>query len=143
MGAGRGRPVPGGRDGMSAEELTEDQALALWCDRLPSLQTRAARAGLASRLDRDIARVRDGGSAVRACRKWLPEDDEPGGRTTRSWSGETGTAFASLPGGREIRRTGVGAYACPTGACARRAGRDEQGHPPACAAFGTPMQAMG
>ncbi|MEV7427559.1 hypothetical protein [Streptomyces sp. NPDC091212] len=121
-------------------ELTEREALALWCDQLPSLREMAARTGATARLERDIGRVRDSGSALRACRKWLP-DDVSG--ATRSWSGESGTPFVALPGRQEVRRTGVGAYVCPTDACTRRSGRDPQGHPPTCAVLGTAMRVVG
>ncbi|SFJ30882.1 hypothetical protein [Amycolatopsis sacchari] len=116
--------------------MREDAALARWCENLPRLREEAARTGAAARLDREIARVRDGGSAVSACRKWL--DTEPAGGV-RSWAEPPGAAIAGLPGSPPVTSVGAGAYRCPRQRCSRTAGRDEHGHVPGCAAFGVPM----
>lgn len=118
---------------MGTSEPTEAEAFADWCARLPGLREEAAAAGVADRLDRDVARVREGGSARAAQRKW----SAPGGGAWRSWSEPAGAAMAGLPGRALL--TSVGDYRCPAGRCPRRATRDEHGHPPTCALFDRPM----
>ncbi|MFC9646280.1 hypothetical protein ACFTZF_48805 [Streptomyces mirabilis] len=121
---------------MAAEELTEAEALALWCARLPGLWDQARATGVAERLERDAARVRDGGSAQRAVRKWLQDADA---ETARSWSGRSVLNLAGFPGAPRTPTVGAGRYGCPLGKCDRTAGRDAQGHTPVCHAFGASM----
>ncbi|MFE4256265.1 hypothetical protein ACFRU3_43965 [Streptomyces sp. NPDC056910] len=121
---------------MAAEELTEAEALALWCARLPGLRDQARATGVAERLERDAARVRDGGSAQRAVRKWLQDADA---ETERSWSGRSLLNLAGFPGAPRTPTVSAGRYGCPLGKCDRTAGRDTQGHTPVCHAFGASM----
>ncbi|MFF3335321.1 hypothetical protein ACFYWX_38255 [Streptomyces sp. NPDC002888] len=123
---------------MAADEpTTEAEALALWCARLPGLREQARATGVGERLDRDAARVREGGSAQRAVRKWL-QDGEP--EATRTWSGRDLLGMVGFPGAARTPTVGAGRYACPLDRCARTCGRDAQGHVPVCHAFGTAMQ---
>ncbi|MEE6257455.1 hypothetical protein [Plantactinospora sonchi] len=121
---------------MDGSVTSEDEALGLWCENLPALRAEAARAGAAGRLDRDVARVRSGGSVLSAYRKWLATADPA---TWRTWSEPGGVAMAGLPGPSPVGPVGTGSYRCPVGRCGRTAGRDPQGHPPDCAAFDAPM----
>ncbi|MDX3853917.1 hypothetical protein [Streptomyces sp. AK02-01A] len=121
---------------MEESDPTEDEAFAVWCAHLTAIREEAAEAGATARLERDVARVRAGGSALTAYRKWRSAD-EPG--TWRSWSDPPGAGVAGLPGPSPVKPTGAGAYRCPVTRCDRRAARDEQGHVPTCAAFDIPM----
>ncbi|MGW4231701.1 hypothetical protein ACWEF9_20800 [Streptomyces sp. NPDC004980] len=121
---------------MEGSEPTEDEAFAAWCAQLPAISEEAAEAGASARLERDVARVRAGGSALTAYRKWRGTDG-PG--TWRSWSEPAGTGMAGLPGPSPLKPAGAGSYRCPEARCDRRASRDEQGHPPVCAALDIPM----
>ena len=114
---------------------TEGEAFAAWCAQLPEVRAEAVRNGATARLERDVVRVREGGSAAAACRKWLSDDD----RAWRSWSEPAGVGMAGLPGPSRVPPAGVGDYRCPRNRCGRRVGRDEHGHVPVCAAFDAPM----
>ena len=59
-----------------------DDVLAVWCALLPVLREQARAHGLLNRFDRDAERVRAGGSAAPALRKWQPRD----ARGARGWS---------------------------------------------------------
>ncbi|MET7853221.1 hypothetical protein AB0D78_47520 [Streptomyces avermitilis] len=122
---------------MAAEEPTEAEALTLWCARLPGLRDHARSSGVADRLDRDAARVREGGSARRAVRKWLQDEDA---QATRNWSGRELLGLVGFPGAMRSPTVGAGTYGCPFDRCDRTEGRDAQGHVPVCHAFGTAMQ---
>ncbi|MCX5416158.1 hypothetical protein [Streptomyces sp. NBC_00059] len=121
---------------MEGSEPTEDEAFAAWCAQLPAISEEAEEAGASARLERDVARVRAGGSALAAYRKWRGTEGIP---VWRSWSEPVGAGLAGLPGPSPVRPAGTGAYRCPLTRCDRRAPRDEQGHLPTCAAFGIPM----
>ena len=120
---------------MGKSDPTEGEAYTAWCAQLPAVRVEAARSGAMARLEREIARVRDGGSAVAACRKWLSADEH----AWRSWSEPAGAGMAGLPGPAQGLPVGVGDYGCPRGRCDRRAGRDAHGHVPVCSAFDAPM----
>lgn len=115
---------------------TEDEALVAWCERLPAIRAEASAVGAAARLERDIARVREGGSALVAYRRWLGTDEADSWRT---WSEPAGSAMPGLPGLPRAVPAGTGDYRCPQDRCTRRASRDELGHPPVCAAFDVAM----
>jgi len=116
---------------------SEADILAAWCALLPALRERARDEGVQDRLDRDVERVGAGGSARSALRKWQPDD---AGSEQRGWSDRSTVAMAQLPGWGGAAGIGAGTYVCPRDRCNRRSSRDEHGHPPLCAAFGTPMQ---
>ncbi|MFG1953409.1 hypothetical protein [Micromonospora sp. NPDC048830] len=116
---------------------SEADALADWCALLPTLREQARSNGVLDRLDRDAERVREGGSAQRALRKWGPRDSVG---NQRSWSDRTTVGLAVLPGGGRPPGAGSAEYVCPRDRCARRAHRDEHGHLPRCTAFDTPMR---
>lgn len=122
---------------MTADVPAPVTELALWCARLPELREQAQAAGVTERLDRDVARVRDGGSVHRAVRKWL-QDESPG--TVRSWSGRNDVSMVGFPGAATRPVVSAGAYACPADRCGRTAERDADGHTPVCHAFGTVMR---
>ncbi|MET8046592.1 hypothetical protein ABZU75_03255 [Streptosporangium sp. NPDC005286] len=122
---------------MAADELTEAEALALWCARLPGLRDQARAIGVTERLDRDAARVRDGGSARRAVRKWLQDEDA---ETARNWSGRSSLSIVGFPGGARPPVVSAGSYGCPIDRCDRTAGRDAQGHTPVCHTSGAAMR---
>lgn len=126
---------------MGRTPLNEAKALALWCQALPRLSEFATRAGAATRLERDISRIRQGGSAVSACLKWLIPPEEPPD-ATRSDNGVASHDpwFAALPNAQMTARTGTGTYVCPEGRCGRRAERDSSGHPPICAVLEVSMR---
>ena len=121
---------------MAEPGRTEDEALVAWCERLPAIRAEAVAAGAAARLERDIARVRGGGAALVAYRKWLGDADPD---RWRAWSEPSGAAMPGLPGLSRSAPAGTGDYRCPRSRCTRRTGRDEAGHPPVCAAFDQPM----
>lgn len=122
---------------MAADEPTEAEALALWCALLPELRERARAVGVVARLDREAARVRDGGSARRAVRKWLADEvTEP----VRTWSDRPMSSMVGFPGAPRPPSVRSGGYGCPLDRCERTAGRDPQGHPPVCHAFGMTMR---
>ncbi|WP_424186692.1 hypothetical protein ACOBQX_02380 [Actinokineospora sp. G85] len=115
-------------------ELDEGQALVLWCAVLPDLRRAAVVGRWTDRLERAAVRVREGGSALDACRQFDLVDGQPG-EPTRNVA-DPGSAPA-YPGARGPRppRAGRGDYRCPRGLCARRDSRDDDGHPPMCALF--------
>jgi hypothetical protein len=115
---------------------TEDEALVAWCERLPAIRAEAVADGATARLERDIARIRGGGSALIAYRRWLGTE-APG--AWRTWSEPAGPAMPGLPGLSTAEPAGTGDYRCPLGRCTRRASRDEFGHPPVCNAFDVAM----
>ncbi|MEU2390167.1 hypothetical protein [Streptomyces sp. NPDC007369] len=136
-GAGAGAGSASGAGGES-----EAAALARWCAGLAELREQARVTGVGERLERDADRVRQGGSARRAVGKWLQGDGGsagPGG-PARSWSDRGATAMAGFPGSPRTPSAGAGRYGCPSGRCDRTAGRDAQGHLPACHAYGTAMR---
>lgn len=116
---------------------SEADFLAEWCALLPELRDQARNNGVLNRLDRDAERVRAGAPARRALLKWQPPD--PAG-AHRSWSDRPTFAVAGLPGMARSPGVSAGEYVCPRDRCARRASRDEHGHPPRCTAFDTPMR---
>ncbi|MFI1995577.1 hypothetical protein [Actinoplanes sp. NPDC020271] len=116
---------------------SEADALAAWCAMLPALRERARQEGVLDRLNRDADRVSGGGSARPALRKWQPEDQD---QAQRTWSDRPTAGLPRLPGWGAAAGLGAGAYVCPQDRCNRRAARDDDGHPPNCAAFGTPMR---
>ncbi|MEU6927478.1 hypothetical protein [Streptomyces sp. NPDC046631] len=116
---------------------TGSDALTRWCDQLPTLLVQARQAGVLDRVERDIVRIQQGGSATRAVERWMPP--EPGG-PARSWSDRPSNAMADIPGLRTTPGISAGQYACPRDRCERRERRDDHGHPPDCAAFGVPMR---
>lgn len=110
--------------------------LAAWCSLLPVLRERARVESVLDRLERDVARVGAGASARTALRKWQPEEE---GEAKRGWSDRPTVAMPQLPSWGGEPGVGAGAYVCPRNRCNRRSSRDQAGHPPQCAAFGTPM----
>lgn len=122
---------------MAVDEPNETEALTLWCARLPGLRDHARSTGVAERLDRDAARVRDGGSAGRAVRKWLQDEDE---QALRDWAGHELLGLVGFPGAVRSPTLAAGTYGCPLDRCERTEGRDAQGHVPVCHAFGTAMR---
>ncbi|WP_431997037.1 hypothetical protein [Streptomyces fungicidicus] len=122
---------------MTSEEPTESEALAIWCARLPGLREQARRTGVGERLDRDVARVQEGGSALRAVRKWVRDEDP---EVVRAWSGRDVLGLVGFPGVTRPTPVGTGTYVCPRERCDRTAGRDAQGHVPVCHAFGAAMR---
>ena len=121
----------------------EGQALVLWCTSLPDLREAAVAGRWTDRLERAAARVRDGGSAVDACRQFDLLDAEAAELTRNAGDPGAAPVFPSTRGPRPPR-TGRGDYRCPRGVCARRDRRDDAGHPPVCALFdGEPMTPAG
>lgn len=116
---------------------SEADVLAAWCTLLPALRERARQEGVLDRLNRDVERVSGGGSARPALRKWRPEEY---GEEQRTWSDRPTVGMARLPGWGGAAGLGAGAYVCPEDRCNRQSTRDDDGHPPLCAAFGTPMR---
>jgi hypothetical protein len=116
---------------------SEAEAMADWCAALPALRERARAEGVLDRLDRDGARIVGGQSARPALRKWRPQATD---RDQRGWSDRATVGMPQLPGWEGAAGIGAGTYTCPRERCTRRATRDEAGHPPQCATFGTPMQ---
>ncbi|MFD0201093.1 MULTISPECIES: hypothetical protein [Saccharothrix] len=117
-------------------EMDEGQALVLWCLVLPDLRRAAAAGRWSDRLERTAALVRDGGSALDACRRFdlIPGDDADGG--TRGVGEQPGVAGAYPdPRGARPPGTGRGEYRCPRGVCGRYDRRDDAGRPPVCALF--------
>ncbi|ONI81451.1 hypothetical protein ALI144C_19135 [Actinosynnema sp. ALI-1.44] len=124
-------------------DFDEADALILWCTILPDLRREAMAGRWTDRLERAAVRVREGGSALDACRQFDLIDTETES-TTRS-GGEPGITHV-YPMSRSPRapRTGRGDYSCPHRLCARRDERDDDGHPPVCALFDNePMQPTG
>ncbi|WP_434441578.1 hypothetical protein [Lentzea sp. E54] len=115
----------------------EQDFLALWCAQLPSLRDHARRNGVLARLDRDVGRVREGGSAHRALLKWLPPESA---EALRGWADRPAAGIAALPGVGATPGTNAGDYVCPRDGCGRHARRDEHGHVPRCTAFDEPMR---
>jgi hypothetical protein len=113
-------------------EVGERTMLAWLCAQLPVLRVAADRYGWRDRLDREIAAVQDGGSAVRACRRLgLPIDPDQ----QKSADGQ----LASLAALGLDSVTVEGDYLCPHGRCGRRAHADQHGRQPVCALDSTPM----
>ncbi|MFG3496744.1 hypothetical protein [Streptomyces sp. NPDC047886] len=125
---------------VTGDEPNEAEALALWCAGLPGLRDHARAHGVTERLDRDATRVREGGSALRAVRKWLQDGTT---ETTRSWSGRGSPGMVGIPGTVRAPVVSAGTYACPADRCDRVAGRDAQGHAPVCHALGATMRPSG
>lgn len=115
------------------DELDEPRALALWCAWLPELRARAVEGFWTDRLTRAEARVREGSSAVAACRKFGltgPSGPPPSSR------GEPLTpGVVVAPGLDPVPSVGRGSYTCPQRRCPRRASRDDSGRPPTCTLF--------
>jgi hypothetical protein len=107
----------------------ERLAITVLCTALPTLRIRAARGFWEDILDRHVAEVSAGGSAVAACRE-LALDVHPDGRpgTRGGESGIDGATTDWLP-----PPVLMGDYVCPLRRCARRADRDDHGRPPRCA----------
>ncbi|MFI9006029.1 hypothetical protein ACIGNX_02190 [Actinosynnema sp. NPDC053489] len=133
-----------------AVEVDEGGALVLWCLMLPELRRAAAAGGWADRLERTATRVREGGSALDACRRFdlipdgLGEDGIGDGGIGDGGIGDggvrgiepTGPANAYPdPRGPRSPAVGRGSYRCPRGRCGRRDHRDDEGRPPVCALF--------
>jgi hypothetical protein len=119
-----------------AAEIDEGQALVLWCLLLPDLRRAAAAGRWSDRLERAVAQVREGGSALDACRRFdlLPDEDRD--ETSRGPVEPAGVAGAYPdPRGSRPPSTGRGEYRCPRGLCGRHDRRDEQGRPPVCSLF--------
>lgn len=116
---------------------SEADYLALWCLLLPELRAAARQGGVLDRLNRDADRVKEGGPAKQALRKWGPVD--PDG-AQRSWADRPVLGIAALPGRGRVPGAGAGEYSCPFDRCGREASRDENGHPPRCTAFDVPMR---
>jgi hypothetical protein len=112
----------------------EGQALVLWCTLLPNLHQAAVAGRWTDRLERAASRVREGGSALDACRQFDLLDAESAEPTRNV--GDPGSTPV-YPTSRSPRppRTGRGDYSCPRRLCARRDRRDDDGHPPVCALF--------
>ncbi|MFE9746823.1 hypothetical protein ACFYOT_18125 [Saccharothrix saharensis] len=119
-----------------AVELDEGQALVLWCLMLPELRRAAAAGRWSERLERTAALVRDGGSALDACRRF---DLVPGADSDSSFRGIGDppgvTGAYPDPRGPRPPSTGRGEYRCPRGVCGRHDRRDDEGRPPVCALF--------
>ncbi|ASO20603.1 hypothetical protein FHR81_004715 [Actinoalloteichus hoggarensis] len=115
-------------------EFDEGDALVLWCALLPDLRRAAAAGRWTDRLERAAARVRDGGTALDACRQFDLLDAADRAEPTRSTDG-LGAAVYPTPRTPLPPRTGRGEYRCPRGRCARRDRRNDAGHPPVCALF--------
>lgn len=113
--------------------------MSLWCARLPDIREQARAYGVLDRLLRDVDRVRRGGSARAALRKWLPSGSS---EVRRGWSDRPLTGMTAIPGARMAPGVGAGDYACPLDRCSRRDHRDEQGHLPWCTAFDLPMRPL-
>ena len=132
-GVNRLRSVTQGDD--MVVEPDEGQAVVLWCLRLPGLRRAAAAGRWSDRLERTVAQVRDGGSALDACRRF---DLLPVERDDTSFRGvdpaDITTAFPD-PRGSRPPMTGRGEYRCPRGVCGRTDRRDDEGRPPVCALF--------
>jgi hypothetical protein len=121
------------------DDLDEPRALVLWCTSLPELRSRAVPGGWAPRLEREAGRVRDGGSAVAACRKYkLGPYAATHVEETRGPLPQSGDPLPQR-GIVPVRRVGRGNYRCPQGRCPREDTRDEHGHPPTCGLFDEPM----
>ncbi|MCE6994979.1 hypothetical protein LZG04_09185 [Saccharothrix sp. S26] len=119
-----------------AVELDEGQALVLWCLLLPELRRAAAVGGWSDRLDRAVARVRDGGSALDACRQFdLVAGDGPDDAARGVGEPSVVTNAYPDPRGPRPPSTGRGEYRCPRGVCGRHDRRDDEGRPPVCALF--------
>ncbi|MBP2329696.1 hypothetical protein JOF56_010081 [Kibdelosporangium banguiense] len=118
----------------------EGDALILWCTRLPELRKEAMAGRWTDRLERAVVRVREGGSALDACRQFDQLDEEPEESPTRDADPGSGHVYPR-PRGSRPPLTGRGNYGCPRRLCARMDQRDDKGHPPVCALFDNePMQ---
>jgi hypothetical protein len=121
----------------------EGHALILWCTILPDLRQQAIAGRWTDRLERAAARVREGGSALDACRQFDLIDDETV-EPTRNAGDPGATHVYPMPRSSRPPRTGRGTYGCPRRLCARLDERDDSGHPPVCALFDNePMQPTG
>jgi hypothetical protein len=119
-------------------DLGEGDALALWCTELPKLRLAALNDGRVVRLERVLARVRSGRSALAACQRYgLLNPATPDDGHTRG--GSTGADPFPQRGTGLVPPVGRGSYRCPRQRCPREAERDDQGRPPICALFDEPM----
>lgn len=116
------------------QQPAECAALALLCERLPQLGDVARAYGWTQRLDQEIQAVTAAGSALEACQRLglLESTLTPVSSQTRD-----GVTTVSIPGLEPVQMRGD--YTCPLRRCSRRAGRDQQGHPPRCALTGQAM----
>jgi hypothetical protein len=117
----------------------EGQALVLWCARLPELRAAAVAGGWTARLERAAARVREDGSALDACRQFELIEAGSAPPTRNIFTDPGALPVYPSPHSPRPPRTGRGDYGCPRRMCARRDGRDDDGHPPSCALFDEPM----
>lgn len=117
--------------------MSEREALAMWCQALPELESSAVDGGWQDTLYREAARVREGASAVDAFRV-LGYDPNSGQLKSVIRPGELpdlpGLAAPVIPSGR---------YGCPQGRCSRLDGRDADGHVPVCRVHGRPLRLQG
>jgi hypothetical protein len=110
----------------------EREAHEWLCANLAPLRVRARESDWVDKLEREVQSVRDGGSAVRACRSL-------GYRGTTSES--RGTFAGSIP----LAQLGIdpvvqlGEYVCPKRRCGRRESSGSDGAEPRCALFGGVM----
>jgi hypothetical protein len=107
--------------------LTEAEALALWCAMLPDLRRRARENGWDTRLEREIARLGAGKSAIRSCEKF--------GLIGQQIRREARDVL-DIPGQDPAKPVARGTFVCPENRCDRRGERDEVGRPPRCELFG-------
>ena len=127
-----------------AVEVDEGQALVLWCLLLPELRRAAAAGRWSDRLERTAARVRDGGSALDACRQFDLITDRGSDGAVRGVEPAGVAGAYPDPRGSRPPSTGRGEYRCPRGVCGRHDRRDEEGRPPVCALFDDePMRPAG
>ncbi|WP_329110325.1 hypothetical protein OG792_15455 [Micromonospora sp. NBC_01699] len=118
--------------------VTERGALAHLCTHLPAYRDLAEAGSWSEDLDWWIGKVRDGGSAVDACRELglLDGEADTDGAVSR------GPDTPSSTGGRLVGLSDVvltGQYRCPSGRCARRGQRDDRGRTPVCELSGVTM----
>ena len=111
----------------------ELEALTVLCDHLDELKRRAEAGSWSVRLDRTVASVRDGGSALRACERLGLTGDDAGDSRSPTGPWPSGLRPEDVPIGR-------GRYTCPRDRCERAAGRDDTGRPPFCPVFDQPMR---
>ncbi|MGW4466309.1 hypothetical protein [Micromonospora sp. NPDC004704] len=119
---------------------SERLALAYLCTQLPAIRDLAEAGSWSEDLEWSIDKVRDGGSALAACRELrLPHGGpDPTEETRRSGAaGPPGSTGARLVGLPDVVLTGQ--YRCPSGRCARRGQRDDRGRTPVCELSGVTM----
>ncbi|WP_410652320.1 hypothetical protein [Amycolatopsis sp. cmx-4-54] len=112
----------------------EGQALVLWCTAMSDLRRAAIAGRWTARLERAASRVREGGSALDACRQFDLLDAESAEPTRSAGSPDQMPVYPSSRSPR-LPRTGRGEYGCPRKLCMRHDHRDDDGHPPVCALF--------